>query len=176
MIWCSFCSSCLRLVYKPVAQNCHQRIKVFGFMQNSWQFQNFVLVTYFPWATPEHMTQRWQWKPTREGSVSLNILWNFCLDQCKQWTVLNSKRPCLEHIEELWVCMRAVHFFSFVISLPTWSCQADLRWSIISLHIRLESLSYKFHKPHCIYRSWISTSSTEDWLGQLGYNEFLWSK
>lgn len=122
------------------------------------------------------MTQWGQWKPTHEGSISLNILWNFCLDQCKQWTVLNSKRPCLEHTEELWVCTRAVHFFSFVIALPMWFCQADLWWSIISVHVRLESSWYKFHKPNYLYRSCISTSSNEDWLGQLGYNELLWSK
>lgn len=116
-------------------------------------------MTYFPQATAVHMTQLRQWKATHEGLVSLNILWNFCLDQCRQSTV-----------------MRAVHFFSFVISLPMWSCQADLRWPIISIHVRLESLSYKFHKPHYLYGSCISTSSTENWSGELGYNKLLWSK
>lgn len=121
-------------------------------MQNSWQSLNFFPGDLFPLAPPVHITQLWQWKPTHQGLVSLDILWNFCLNQCKQSTVT-----------------RAVHFFSFVISLPMWSCQADLRWSIISVHVRLESLSYKFHKRHYLYGSCISTSSTENWSGELGY-------
>lgn len=39
-----------------------------------------------------------QW--SHEGSISGNIL-GFCLDQCKPCIILNCRRPCLAHTEDV---------------------------------------------------------------------------